>query len=278
MNRANDIQYPKTPIVRVIVAACLFFLIWRGVNHLLPFQLLAPPIYHVGYDFTYWLFMWLRLDQWLVISQPGSFIFTAAIFLSLVLLFAFPKNRVIAVLAAVIFFLYCTAFNIFLGHSLHYQVGFVILFFTFCSGRRQFDLWWQTARYFACFAFFTAFAWKMVYGGIFQWDGGELSAKQNLAAYLYHYPDTAMAHFYYWVFQHPFWINLGHKVVILAEGVFLVGFFTKKLDRLLLWLLCFIVISIYLFADVFFFELLILTLPFVRPAGWHKLQGWFGYR
>ncbi len=105
MTSDTNTTYPKPTIVRMVALVCLFFVAWRASHHLLPYQLSAPPIYHVGYDFGYWLFMALRLDELLIISRTGSFYFTLYIFVSLILLLIFPKSRLLAIANAIIFFL-----------------------------------------------------------------------------------------------------------------------------------------------------------------------------
>lgn len=263
--------YRKT-ITRTVVAFCLLMLAWRGFGHILPHQLMSPPLVHSGYDLAYWLIRLSHLDQLLIQDQTGAYVFTILIFSSLGLLFLYPLNRLIAASAAALYFLYTVCFHLYLTHTLHYQAGMVLMLFAFTARKDSFDLWWETMRYFACFAFFTAFCWKLVYGSFFQWDFGVLSMKQNLAGYLLHYPDTGMAQLYYFFITNPWIPDLGHKLVVLAEGLFLVGFFTRRADRLLIGLQLFIFLSIYLFADVFFAELLVLVLPFLTNDTWKRFS------
>ena len=126
-------------------------------------------------------------------------------------------------------------------------------------------------RYYACWVYATAFLWKIINGSFFQVDAGMLTFKSNLAGYLYQNPDTFFSHVYYWFLRHPALINIGHKLVVIAEGVFLVGFFTKKYDGFLIFCAVFIFTSIYFFSDVFFAELLIIILPLLPQSTWDWL-------
>jgi hypothetical protein len=56
---------------------------------------------------------------------------------------------------------------------------------------------------------------------------------------------------------------MGTIFIFLLEGVMVIGFFTKKFDSLILFLPILIHAATYLFADVFFFDMLIGVLSFL---------------
>jgi uncharacterized membrane protein len=79
------------------------------------------------------------------------------------------------------------------------------------------------------------------------------------------------------VYGAPYLLNAGFTLVSLLEGALLIGFFTRKWDRLLILLIFFIHASTYLFSDVFFAEFLVASFFFLKMRIWKNyilfLQG-----
>jgi len=57
----------------------------------------------------------------------------------------------------------------------------------------------------------------------------------------------------------------------LLEGIMVVGFFTKKYDRWLIWVPVVIHVTTYFFSDVFFIELLVVDLSFLSVTQLDRL-------
>jgi hypothetical protein len=262
----------RVVISRTLIGLCLFFLVWRGLSGLLPHQLQQPVLTSFHYDITMWLYKLSGL-AYLVAQQPQtSVLFTILLFATGVLSWWFPLQRRFTIPFTFLFFLLAVNFNFYLTHNSHYLAGFVwLLFCLWPSKEEHFALFWDGLRYYACWIYGGAFVWKLLYGAFFQWDAGVLSCRENLAGYLFQNPETMTAHFYYWMFDHPILLNLGHKMVCLAEGAFLLGFFTRRFDKHLILMLFLIHLSTWLFADVFFAELMILGLTFIPVNAWQWL-------
>lgn len=262
-------------ISRCVIGSCLLFLALRGLCGLLPHQLQQPVLTSFHYDLTMWVYKLSGLSHLVAQDPATSRLFTALLFVSGGFAFWFPLQRRFIVPFTLLFLLTAINFNFYLTHNSHYLAGAVWLLFTFWPKKDEsFNLLWEGLRYYTCWIYGVAFIWKVVYGAFFQWDAGVLSCRENLAGYLYQNPETGTAHFYYYMLGHPVWLNLGHKLVCLAEGTFLLGFFTKRFDRLLIALMFLIHISTYLFADVFFAELMILAFTLVPSKTWE----WMWYK
>lgn len=233
----------------------------------------GPVIYKLDYDFSFWALKLTGISDLITGDKAAGIIFGILLFLSGILSFALPRKRLWTLSYALLYLIYAITFNIYLCHGSNYQAGFAVILFAFAAGTDDnFSLWWRTMRYYACFIYGTCFIWKIVHGAIWDWDHGLDCMKLNLGEYMFHYPNTAMSNIYAWLIQHPFIVNAGDKLVFLAEGAFLIGFFTKKYDYLLIICAIIIFLSVYLFADVFFLELLIIALPFITAKRWSKAQ------
>jgi|GEM_PF-1014754 len=259
-------------ISRMVLGYAFLFLLVRWAEHLLPYQLLQPPMARTGYDMTAWFFKLSGLSWWLVENPLGAKAFTVLLLLSGLLAFCFPKERWFVIPFSIFYFFYSVCFNLYLTHAAHLNAMMVWALFA-CWPRKDTDFaWlWLGFRYYACWAFGSTFLMKLVNGAFWQWDFGLLATQANQADFLFHFPDTWQADVYSWLFRHPFLLNLGAKILMLAEGCFIIGFFTRGADRLLLVLAFFILLLTFLFAEVFFAEMLVMVLAFFPLRWWARL-------
>jgi hypothetical protein len=117
---------------------------------------------------------------------------------------------------------------------------------------------WESARYYICYLYSISFIWK-AFGGksLIFWNMGANSLKANMVEYIYYYPASIWTSLYKFLIVHPYIINIGTILIFVLEGAMVIGFFTKKFDSIILFFPIIIHVSTYLFADVFFFDMLI---------------------
>ena len=259
-------------ISRTLLGACLFFLAWRGISGILPAQLQRPVLTSFHYDLAMWFYKLSGLAYLIAQNHVTASLFTGLLFTSGILAFIFPLQRRFTIPFTLLFFLLALNFNFYLTHNSHYLAGALWLLFALWPRKDEHFAWlWDGLRYYTCWVYAAAFIWKIIHGSFFQWDAGMISSRENLIGYLYQNPDTITAHFYYWMFDHPALVNIGHKIVCCAEGLFLLGFFTRRFDKMLIGCIIFIHLSTYLFADVFFAELMMLAFTLISVPCWQKL-------
>lgn len=263
----------------VVMSLYLLVLLWRGCAHLLPFQLQNPPIVWVGNNLAGALYKYYGIYRWVVSSPMGAGLLTFLLFASALVAAVRPLNRLVAYLFAACFTLYAVLFSAHLGHNAHLIAMLVVFTLVFLPRRdASFNLLWEGMRYYICWLYAAALYWKILKGAAFQPAFGLLSFRSNLSEYLLLNPETARAHLYYFFLQRPVLLNIGAKIVFLMEGLFVIGFFTKKCDLFLLALSVLIPISTFLFADTLFFESLPASLVFIPEKYWQKLLRAFPYR
>ena len=269
---SNGIGVYRSTITRVCMCFYLFVILWRWYAHLLPFQLLSPPLTLSNMNATFWLYKLSPLQSILVAHYQGSIIFSLLLIAACKLVFLFPLQRIFTIVLFASFFLYGLIYPINICFASHYMAGIILMNFVFLASRnRIFELLWEGLRYYTCWLYFSAFLWKIVNGAFFQSDFGEITFKRNLAWYLVQNSDSLLNTFYRFFIQNSFLLNWGDKGIFLLEGIFLIGFFTKKFDKLLLALMLFIHLITYLFSDALFFEVCILSLTFLSPKFWELM-------
>lgn len=255
-------------------SCCLFFLVWRTFNHLLPCQLQNPPIVWVGNSLAGALYKYYGLYHGLVGSAVGSALFTGLLFASTVAALLRPLHRVPAYLGAASWTLYAILSSAHLGHNAHLLAVPVVFSLVFLPRKNAaFHLLWEGMRYYVCFVYASSLYWKLLKGAAFQSDFGLFSFRANLADYLLLNPETLRAHCYYFFLQHPLLLNAGAKLVFLMQGAFAIGFFTRKYDRFLLLFSLLIPVTTFLFADTLFLESSCAALVFFGEKYWRKGYG-----
>ncbi len=269
---SSDFSTHKNIISRSIIVYCLFWVSVRGLSHTLPPQLEQPLLKRPVYDIAFWIYGLSGLSDLLTRHLAISW-FILGIFLAVSLYKLLKPSAVWSAVAFTLGLLIIdVSNNFFVGHSMHYMAAMVVISFALWGkSGKSFSLLWNGARYYACWLYFSAFLWKLT-GSMWQWDAGIISVKSNMATYLYLNPDSNFAHFIYWFIEHPFWVNAGHKIVMLAEGLFGLGFITRRFDKLLIGCAIFIFTLTTLFSDVFFAEQLIIIFTFISTSQWQRLK------
>ena len=123
---------------------------------------------------------------------------------------------------------------------------------------------WEAMRYFGLFIYADAFLWKLVRLTFLQADQGILILKRNLTPYLYYHKQTFFGDLYTWLLKHPYLVQVLFFSGFIAEGLFLVGFFTKRFDRYLFYLSFLMPLGFLFLSDALFFELLIFSCTLIR--------------
>jgi len=272
-------EYPYQPyrklITRFVVGLYFLILLLRACSYNLPDQLCHPVFIETGYDLSYWAIRISRVDWLLTHNFFAGILFSVVLFALCIPMFLFPRKRIYFIIFSILFFILFAVSNIYLTHSQHYLALLVISSFVF-FGRsdKTFSLLWEGLRYYLCFLFASAFFLKFYNGGQFQWDLGYVVFREQMATYLFLHPNSWLTqHLYSFFLLHPTIVNIGQKVTFLFEGLFAVGFFTKKYDRLLMFSAFFIFITTMLFSDVFFIEqLLISFLILISPKQWQRID------
>lgn len=275
----NFKEYRST-IARVTMLYFIGIFLLRLFSVALPFQLNQPVLHNVNFDFTEGIFLASGLPDFLLHHAVANWIFSLSLLLLPALCFIWPAKRWSFILFSLVFFIYTLFNNLYVTHQQHYlHFAWIITLPFMARTDKGFDLLWQGARYYACWFYSMAFLLKVINGGFFQEGFGEITIKTQMASYIFAHPHSVQTQLYTWLLQHPFWLNAGAKFTFLLEGVFIIGFFTRKYDR---WLVLagFLVFAFTAFsADVFFIEQFgAIAIAFASPALWKKWGSWLSIK
>lgn len=252
-------------LARLVTGFMLLGLLFRILQGAMTFQMMSPPLFELDLEVSFRLFKFLQLDQLIVYSHVGSIVFTILLFLSGAGALLVPRKNYFFLAFVILFFLYYIAYNTFIVHHSHQIAAAIWVAVPFCAVKWQNrKFMWDAMRYYACLIYVLSCFVKFKGGAIYAWNNGVNSVKLNLAEYLYNYPDAIMAKILSFSIANPFILNFGHDLVIILEGVMVVGFFTRRYDKWLLWIPVIVHVSTYFFSDVFFIEMLVLVFLFLN--------------
>jgi hypothetical protein len=249
-------------LTRIVCGFILAFLLLRFFQQATGSGMMAPPLFMVQLDITYWLYKLLRIPSLIVYNKTGAMLFDGWLLLNAILVMLFPLNRLLMKVFTIAVFLQALTFNSFGLHHTHALGGFMIVLFPFwVRDNERCYLLWQAIRYYACYIYTLSFLWKAVFSDAFMnWQQGAATFRMNLVEYMYNNPDNLLTGFYRWCIREDWFLNIGNIIILIMEGMMAIGFFTKKWDRYLFWFPIFIHIATYFFSDVLFFELLVLDI------------------
>lgn len=262
----------RQKIVFWYVAIFYALFIFKWWNDMLLYQQ-QPNFITTTFDVFAWMFMRTGISQWLL--QTKQFLLFDVIYYTapLLLLAAnFSKQKLVPVAAfyvLIVNWIYLQSYFLFPISS--YTIFIVWLIFPaifLANNEKMFALLFDGARYFFLYFFLSAGLWKIRSGGLFNPEQLSAILLDQHKEMLTNSPGYWLSGFYYWLILH---INLSYSLYIgatLMELSFIVGFFTKRFDRILI-----VLYFIFLFADYFIMRIPYYeTLPFLLTLYFHPVN------
>lgn len=218
---------------------CLGFFVYRYVNNGLLCQL-VPAFFYNKMDFTYWLVQLTGLHKILLnnfsLCLVADLLFYGFPFLYLFL--CLKRRTLIPAAGMIMVFINLVYWIIYCGfptNSIEANVAFIIFPLMFIPlSLKGFWFMLNGIRYYFLFFFASSGLWKIAEGGLFnlqEMSGILLFQHKEL---LISDKSSVLLNLYKWLIEHPsisYWL---YFTAALMELSFIVGFFTKKFDRLLI--------------------------------------------
>jgi hypothetical protein len=236
-------QYTRDKKLLLTVYFCFYFAVFwfLGIGHRLLFQV-HPVLFYFNRDLAELAVIGSGLPRYMI-AHPITFAVadTLAFVLPLPLLvYAFRKDRFSPALGwafCLFLTLYLLLADIF--WEIHHGpfILYVLLAFAFLTNREErFYFILRGCRYYFLYIFVSAALWKTLRGAAF--DGREMSRILLLQHIDLLSSDcqTGLCRFYAWLIGHPAIAQGLYIGAVIMESVFVVGFFTRRFDRLLLGL------------------------------------------
>jgi len=256
-------------IVFVVILVDLFF---SGFSNTLVHQLQSPVLKFPYLDPVFLLMHFLHIPELVTSYKLIAWLWDFMLFASATAIIFFPRKKWLIVVFIIFYFIYYIIFNSFGAHHTHSLVPFLLTPVVFLFSKKSFSFAWQGLRYFFLFAYSAAFLWKFFRFSWLYTDQGILIMKKNLAPYLYFNPNTFLASVYFWFINHPSLLQVLYVTGFVMEGLFIIGFFTKKYDPVLFIISLILPLGFWFMADALFYEMILFSLTLLSPSVIAKLR------
>ncbi len=259
---------------RLVFGGVILSLLYRLMAHALLSQLAAPVFIYPYVDLTYWALHLINIPQFISRHYGLALCFDILLFIAALGGFFFIQKRVFPITFGILYLIYFVSYNSFGIHHTHCMVGVLLISIPFWfRNNRTFTLLWEGLRYFTLWIYFSAFLWKLLRGSLFNYHQGLANFMNENATHIALNPDGWLTPLYTFFIAHPGLSFVASTIAILMEGLFFIGFFTKKYDWWWFVLPIIFHTMTYLFIHVMFYELLILNLTFLSVKKGMKTGG-----
>lgn len=264
----NSVQKEQAQIQRLIGLFLCFVWLFRCYQGLLLFQLHQAAFISVKADNVFWIYHALQIPhqvlqhQFLALSLDILWLV-----LALISVFKVP-NTYWTSLICLLVLNYMIIYNSVSTHHEHILVG--LLFFVpllFIRDSTNFVLVFAGIRYYAIFTLCSAGLWKAYRGSLFVPEQMSEILKHQHIDYLIAYPEAYFSNFIRYLIAHPSLANLFWYGAWLIELSFVLGFFTRRFDKLLGSLFILFFVMDYVLMQLCFVEFCIFALVFYPWKG-----------
>jgi len=257
-------------------AAFIIFMVLRWWNGLLLSQLDQNPISSPRIDPLVWLFQFSGIPELLSSENYAAYYDLIIFALSFFIFHSFWKGKhpkALIIIHSVLFALYVLTVYCYPTLSIRKYLGLVLIpiAFYFKSDLRYKNTI-EVLRYYVCFIFSSAALWKIARGGVFDSDQMILTLKAQHIDNFVHYPEHFITLIVGWLISNPNFCQFLLIGAVLLQSCFVLGFITKKYDRLLLFLLMIFILSDFLIMRIEYWEFVVFFPLFFVQSKTKKTQ------
>lgn len=227
----------------IIIAYCTIFyvlMVYKWFNGMFLYQM-QPSFFYAREDIFTWMLMTTGIHKWLLNNESGWILFDGFFYMA-PLLFYFVYDKInhltkpAAILLLLINWLYVQCYTLYPTNSIEAHIAWLLFPIVFIpKNEKTFALLFDGLRYFLLFFFASSGIWKFVQGGVFntlQMSNILLFQHKELLVVT---PQHWYAQFIFWLVENPIISYSLYLIATIIELSFVVGFFTKKYDKLLLF-------------------------------------------
>lgn len=266
---------PEHFICRLVFSFILLDLIMSGFSNTLIHQFQSPVLIFPYIDPTFWIMHLLRIPEFISSNHLIAWSWDFALFGSCLGIIIYPGKKQLVAVFLFLYFIYYIIFNSFGAHHTHSLIPVLMAPVPFLFSKKSFLFCWEGLRYFLLFSYSAAFFWKLLRLSWLFKEQGVLIMKENLTPYLYFNPHSFLSEIYFYFLDHPGLTQFFLLSGFVFEGIFIIGFFTKKYDKYLLILSLILPFGFWFFADAVFIEQIILSLTLIPIAFYSGMENSF---
>ena len=260
---------PLTELHRkqIINLYCIFFyalFLFKWAAGLLLYQL-QPIIFNTRFDLFTWLLMDTGLHRWLLNNKHGWLLFDIVFYsLPLVYRLTFSLNKKAALAVAVgilvVNWIYIQCYTLYPTGSIEsYTAWLLFPCLLIAASLRNFYFVLHGLRYFFLYFFASAGLWKIIQAGVFNPEQMNGILLYQHGAFLVSSPAHWFTKFVYWLIANPVLSYGVYIAAMLLELFFIIGFFTRRLDKFLAGAFLLFLLLDLLLMRIYYWE----TIPYI---------------
>jgi hypothetical protein len=249
-------QIKQIPYHNYVFGTILVYLaFWYFQGHFLS-QLQHPVLINPSIDNTYWILCILRIPQTII-----QFPLTADLTLVIILFVSFiTKSKWSFRFLVVFYIVYISTFNVYTSIHTKACLFFIVAILPFCFNKFQ-SLIKDGVRYYFLYVLVSAAIFKIINGGLFHPNQlVHILENQHTSLSILN-PSNIQYQLSLWLIKHTTITNFLWICFFLMEAIFIIGFFTKKYDFMLLVVLLIIIASTYIVMRIVLIDF-ILAIPY----------------
>lgn len=259
---------------KIIAAYCIIFyvlMVYKWFNGMFLYQM-DPYFFYTRKDVFTWLFMATRIHTFLLNNKAGLLVSDIFFYAAPLLFYFINRNfnkfaKPAAMVLLLINWLYVQCYTLYPTNSIEAHIGWLLFPVVFVPRNiKTAALLFDGLRYFFLFFFASAGIWKFVQGGIFNTHQMSNILLMQHKELLVATPEQWYAVFIRWLINHTSISYALYLMATILELCFIIGFFTKKHDKLLLFAFMLFLLFDHFFMRIPYYDIapLALTLLFNR--------------
>ena len=244
------------------------FTLVRYLDHLMLSQIMDNPIRSPRVDPMVWTSHLVELPELirdLQLSLPLDLVITLLPILIIYRAYHSKKVNALVAIHTILFAIYVLVIYCFPTLSIRKYLGLLLLpiAFIFVNHSRFYN-YLELMRYYVCFVFTSAALWKILRGAAFDGHHMQLSLKAQHIDNFINWPDHFITQLLSTFIHNPQFNALVFFLAILLQLIFILGFLTKKHDRILGVLLIIFILADFLVMRIEYWEYLVFLPLFFR--------------
>lgn len=222
-------------------------------------DLYGQPLQASGLAYTYWLLLLVQIPQYIQQHYYIGIFIDVSILLIAIVLFFKCDNKYLAVLFLILLFIQNSTVEIYANMHNKMPIAIFIAFFPLCFNKKYFEITLEFSRYFLAFVLLSAAYHKFHNGAAYTFmHYYNVLINQHIDLSLGN-PNHISYQISRFLLQSPYYTFIAFSLLIFAQGVFIIAFFTKKLDTILFVFFFLFVLLGYLIMRIWTIDLLILA-------------------
>jgi hypothetical protein len=244
-----------------VMSVLLLLLAYRWYAGRFSTLIIDAPLVNPELDNTFWAVLATGIPAWIIQHESIAFSLDLLVIAAALWGYSSPEKKLPFLLFIVLFFLQTIINEAYTSQHSKTVVCIFLALIPFCFSGSIWLRLWELARYYLLFVMVVSAIYKLTNGALTDPDHFSKTLLYQHADILTLHPEGWQSLLIDWLIIHPTLCFSLFILLFLVQLSFLIGFFTKKFDRLLVAVLIVFCCMSYVLMRIYNFDLTILAVP-----------------